>query len=268
MEGLPLTEGNAMHGPTWACWALLVTALWPTAAPVQLICLAAEAEVGTVKSGQPLTHTFTVVNRGPGAVEMIGTLTSCGCVAPLVGERVLAPGQETTVRVEINTLVQAVGPQSWTVTLHSRPVAQAEADDALTLTVRGSVVAEVRIEPTTLILAADAPVPATLTLTDIRPQPLRLLAVRTTLPSLRADLDEAKQDGAGKAVRTVRLTVRPDCPPGRHEAIVSLHTDDPAYADLRVPVTVLKSDRHSVRDSRGGHIDCAGRRPDPGAPGP
>ncbi len=235
-----------MRSRTWACWAILVAAVAAPPAPAQLVCPAPDADAGTVKSGQPLAHAFQVVNRGGVAVEVVGARTSCGCVAPLIRERTLAPGQETTVLLEINTLTQAVGPQSWSVALHSRPVGTADADDVLTLTVRGTVFAEVRVEPTTLVLSAGAPTPV-VTLTDARPRPLNVVDVRTTLPSLQARLGEARQDAAGRVVRTVLLEVRPDCPEGRHEAVLSLTTDDPAYPELRLPVTVRKQARRGVR---------------------
>jgi hypothetical protein len=202
--------------------------------------------VGEVKCGQPLSHSFQVINRGSVAVEVIGARTSCGCMVPLIKERTLAPGQETTVLLEINTLTQAVGPQSWRLTLHSRPVGRPDADDVLPLTVRGTVIAEVRVEPTALVLSADVPAP-TVTLIDSRPRPLNLIDVRTTLPSLQAQVGTVRVNAAGHTVRTVLLEVRPDCPEGRHEAILSLYSDDPAYPELRLPVTVQKSPRSGVR---------------------
>jgi hypothetical protein len=231
---------------SWPCWAIGVVALAAPLSHGQLVCPAPDADAGTVKSGQVLSHAFRVVNRGGVAVEVVGGRTSCGCVAPLIRERTLAPGQETTVLLEINTLTQAVGPQSWSLALHSRPVGSPDADDVLTLTVRGTVVAEVRVEPTTIVLSADAPAPV-VTLTDARPRPLNVVDVRTTLPSLVARLGETRQDAAGRVVRTVLLEVRPDCPVGRQEAVLSLTTDDPAYPELRVPVTVRKQARGGVR---------------------
>src|SRR5262249_34994849 len=62
----------------------------------------------------------------------------------------------------------------------------------------------------------------------------------------QARLGETRQD-AGRVMHAVMLEVRPDCPEGRHEAVLSLTTDDPAYPELRVPVTVRKQARRGVR---------------------
>jgi hypothetical protein len=222
------------------CWAILVGVLTAAPASAQLVCPAADADVGTVKCGQPLSHSFQVVNRGVVAVEVTGARTSCGCLVPLIKQRILAPGQETTVLLEINTLTVAIGPQSWRLTVHSCPVGRPDAEEVLPLTVRGTVIAEVRVEPTTLVLSADAPAPV-VKITDSRPRQLNIVDVRTTLPSLQA------RQVAGKGGYFVQLEVRPDCPEGRHEAILTMTTDDPAYPELRLPVTVQKRSRSGVR---------------------
>jgi hypothetical protein len=41
--------------------------------------------------------------------------------------------------------------------------------------------------------------------------------------------------------------VLPDCPAGRHEALLHLLTNDPAYPELQVPLTVIKRPRLQVR---------------------
>src|SRR5207247_7973875 len=45
----------------------------------------------------------------------------------------------------------------------------------------------------------------------------------------------------------VALEVTDQLPEGKHEVVLSIFTDDPIYRELRVPVTVVKRSRQSVR---------------------
>src|SRR5262249_34757012 len=115
-----------------------------------------EAYAGEVKSGAPLVRRFEMVNRGPAAVE--GQQIGCGCVKPKLEPAVeslpltLPPGGKRTVLVEVNTLSQAEGEQSWQAT-----VVWTEAGRAMEqpLVIRGKVVTEVSVTPAALFVFTD-----------------------------------------------------------------------------------------------------------------
>jgi hypothetical protein len=196
-----------------------------------------------VRGGAPLAHTFTLVNRGAGAVEVTEVKPGCGCLKPRLGRGTLAPGESTTLGVEVNTLTQAEGPNCWRVLVRYQ---EGGRDGELTLDVTAEVVPELSVRPANLVLYTDAALGHALTLTERRERPLGLTAVRTTSPHVRPRVGEARRDPAGGWVRTIGLEVSPDCPEGRHEEMLLLDTEDPLYRELKVPFTVVKRARQAV----------------------
>ncbi len=221
-----------------------LVALAGGAARADLFCPTPTVDVGEVRSGAPLAQPFTLVNRGAEAVEVVGVRPSCGCIRPEVRPLLYPPGQEGALLLEINTLTQAAGPHAWTLQLIYRC---GEKEESLTLTVTARVVTEITVEPPVLALSTDTVIAHEITVTDRRDRPLDLLSVQASLPFVRAGLGEPRRDEQGRWCRGVRVEVLPDCPDGRHEAVLLLLTNDPAYPALKVPLTVTKRPRAGVR---------------------
>ena len=68
---------------------------------------------GDVHAGVPLTHRFTLANRGSDAVEIVQVRPSCGCTTATPDRRRLEPGQSGSLLLEVNTITQPDGPASW-----------------------------------------------------------------------------------------------------------------------------------------------------------
>jgi hypothetical protein len=223
-----------------------------------LHCAAPEAQVGEIKSGAPLTYRYRVVNRGPGIVEVMQLRTSCGCVVPHLEQRMLSPGETTEVALVVNTLAQGAGDRAWSLTL----VYETEGQQAeLPLTLRGRVVSEIRVEPTALHVVTDTTVTQLVQVTDLRPQPLNVTAVHSSAPWIRAQLGDTVRD-VNHLVQNVQVEISADCPEGRRDEMLHLVTDDPAYPDLQVPVTITKRNRGRVR-AFPEEVDLTGAGPGP-----
>ena len=197
---------------------------------------------GTVYNGAPLAHLFTLVNRGPDAVEITDVRSTCGCAAPQLEKRTLRPGEQGTLLLEVSTLALAEGPQSWQTRLVYR---ERDRTGELLLAVTGDVVTEVLVQPAALTLPAEAPGVREITVTDRRAKPLTIRAADSGTTFLRGIVGAAYRDGAA-SVQKVRLEVPADCPEGRHDVALHLYTDDPAYREFSVPVTVVKRPRQLV----------------------
>jgi hypothetical protein len=224
--------------------ALLGLALGAGPARAGLECPEPVAQAGEVRSGTPLAHRFRLVNRGPHAVEITEVHPSCGCLAPRLERRRLAPGEEGALLVEINTLTQAAGTHSWQVRLGYDEEGKA---GELALVLGARVVSEVAVTPPAVLLFTDSALAHEITVSDRRPRPLAVTAVEVSSPSLRARLGEARRDGAGRRVQAVQVEVPADCPAGRHEEVLRIFTDDATYPVLEVPVTVVKRPSQQVR---------------------
>jgi len=209
-------------------------------------------DAGEVRAGAPLSHRFTCVNRGPEVVEITGVESSCGCLTPQLDQRVFQSGERGSISLEVNTLSPAPGPHTWQVKLSCRVVSQVVdtthhsplTTHQLRLTAR--LVREIVVEPAAITIFADSPLQTEIRLTDLRSEPLQLQELHTTSPALQARMTGEELDAAGHLVRRVQLTVGADLSEGRHEEFLSLFSNDPTYAEIKIPVTVVKRSKQRL----------------------
>jgi hypothetical protein len=202
-----------------------------------------KADAGTVKSGAPLVREFAFTNRGAASVEIVEIQGSCGCLKPKLERRVYKPGEGDTLRIEVNTLTQGVGPHSWrTVVRYREGDTVREAD----VTVSGTVVAEIAVEPPQLSIHADRTIAHELRVIDGRGKPFTVTSVQTSSQKLTARVTTEARDDRGRTVRTIQFRVGDDYPAGRRDETLTIYTDDPLYGELKVPVTVVKRVRNRL----------------------
>jgi len=60
-------------------------------------------DFGRVTEGDKLRHVFTVTNDGDAPLVIEKVTTSCGCTAAVVKEKTVSPGDQTEVKVEVDT---------------------------------------------------------------------------------------------------------------------------------------------------------------------
>jgi len=75
-------------------------------------------DFGKVNEGDKVNYTFSFTNKGSSALTIKDVKTSCGCTAALLSQDNLAPGQEGTLKVELDTKNRS-GKMSRTVTVNS-----------------------------------------------------------------------------------------------------------------------------------------------------
>jgi hypothetical protein len=222
-------------------FVLVVLAAGPARAGLE--CPEPVANGGEVRSGVTLRHVFRLVNRGPAAVDVTDVRSSCGCLVPRVDRRHLAPNEEGSLPVEVNTLRQGAGSHNWRIVV--RYVEDGKPGE-LSVILAARVISEVRVEPPALSIHTEAGIAHVLTVTDRRPRPLAVRAVESSMQELRVCVGGAGRDSSGLSGTTVRVEVPADFPEGRHVGVLRILTDDPTYAELEVPVTVVKRPAQQV----------------------
>lgn len=75
-------------------------------------------DFGKVNEGDKVNYTFSFANKGSSVLTVKDIRTSCGCTAALLSQDNLAPGQEGTLKVELDTKNRS-GKMSRTVTISS-----------------------------------------------------------------------------------------------------------------------------------------------------
>lgn len=247
-----LAKGYQRHMPSFR-FAIPVVLLLATQARSELRVPAPVVNLGEVKAGLPLTHTFELINDGPGIVEILDTRGSCGCVVGKVEPRVIQPGERGTLTLRMHTLGQAAGPHLWKATVGYR---QGGMEKDITVGVQVRLVTEVTVQPATLTVITDGDLIQLVTLTDQRAKPLQVHGVQTSTPGLKARLLDQKTGTA-----RIELETRKDLSPGRHDEMLTIDTDDPGYRQLQVPVTIIKTSQTVVAvpsrvEMQGGTTSC------------
>jgi Protein of unknown function (DUF1573) len=217
--------------------AALAMTMTPASARADLRFTEPAAHAGIVYAGVPLVHEFLFVSQGPEAVAILEAHASCGCAQPRLSKDNFGANEKGSVTLEVNTLSQAPGPHTWTVTLKYR-VGNFAREVELQLHAR--LITEVTVQPAALIVFADRIAQHDVLLTDCRDEPLEILDVHASSAKLLPRIGESTRDAQGHTIRKISLAVADDYPDRRHDEILAIYTDDPRYREIRVPVTVLK----------------------------
>lgn len=209
----------------------------------ELECPQPVVDKGEVRSGLPLSHRFAFRNGGALAVDITDVHPSCGCLAPKLDKRHLQPGESGELLLEVNTLTQPAGLNSWRITLHYK---SGQAEQQMSLFIRAQIVTEITVEPPSLAIYTDTAIHHEITVIDRRTEPLIVRAAPTSSPHVRTQLGELRRDAAGHWRRTIRVEVLADCPEGTHAETLRICTSDPLYSELKVPFTIVKRARRLV----------------------
>ncbi|MBI4516385.1 MAG: DUF1573 domain-containing protein [Deltaproteobacteria bacterium] len=201
----------------------------PPPQPPRLSFAAASYDFGTVEQGAPIEAAFALRNAGGSELSVHHLKSACGCAATLAARTVPAGGGGV-INVRCDS-ARASGSISRTVTVYSNDPAQPFA----TLTLRGTVAAEIAADPPALYLGA-------LRRAERGQNQVRIVSRRPLRLSLRPDagpvLEASLVDSpAAPAEKTLALSVKADAPLGRFSTAVVIATDSPRHPTLNVPVT-------------------------------
>lgn len=215
-----------------------------TAPPATLTADAAAVDRGAVKAGPLLKHTFRVTNAAAEPVTITALESGCGCVRRSVSKNDLKPGEAADVTIEVNTLTQADGPQSWLLKLKHRraSAAKADPDELLELRLAAKLTHEVSVSPPMVSVSTEGEATATIMLTDKRATPLKISKLVSSSSHVTAKLRDAKTPGT----QVIDLAVAADLAVGTHDETIVLHTTDTEYAELRVPARIVKRAKDAV----------------------
>lgn len=216
---------------------VLTAVLAPGLGRAELTCPQPVHDAGSVRSGVLLRHRFEL--RDPtGRARLSGVKAGCGCL-----EARLIPGEPAVVQVAISTATQAAGPNLWRAVVRYQ---DGDQPRELPLYVRAELIRELQLTPASLLLHTATPIQHAFTLTERRDRPLGIQAAGCRSPHVRLTAGEPRRQADGW-VRQVRLEVLPGCPEGRHEDVLTLHTDDPLCPELKAPFTIVKQSAGTVQ---------------------
>jgi hypothetical protein len=219
----------------------LTLLLLVAAQPPGLTVDAAIVDRGDVLGGPVLKQTFRVTNAHPSdTLSLTGLDSTCGCLRRSISRNELKPGETADVTVEINTLTQPDGPQTWLFKLRHRPkdAAKEEPDDEMQLRLKAKLSREVTVSPPMVAITTSTDATTTITLTDKRAKPLSVKALTTTSSLITATLANNQ--------KSIELKFAKDFTAGTHDDMLVITTNDPQYSELRVPIQFIKKSAQAV----------------------
>jgi hypothetical protein len=194
-------------------------------------------DLGTVAPTDQAAVRFRFQNMGTGPVSLQEPKASCGCLQPRLEKTSLRPGEVSEMIVRVRTANTEPGPKEYRIELpytDSRP-------HVTRLLFRVTLPPkQVLVRPAALIFyqLSGNPSEQILEVLDQREKPLSVLAANTTSPLADAEVLEPSRNDEGLAVQRVKITIAGEVPPGRHEAVVRILTDDDVYSQLTVPLKI------------------------------
>ncbi len=210
----------------------------------QLQCDKPVAEAGAVKCGAALVHRFLLINTGTETITLTGLTPSCGCLAPSADRSVLKAGQESELTLEVNTLTQASGPQTWHARVQYRCGTETRE---LKLTLNARIETEILVTPAALNISTSSALSHEIIVTDLRDKPFAITGASVASPYIHITPGHPRRNADGKLTWLVTVDVQSGLAEGRHEDRILIETDDPTYPRLVVPLRIEKRARTHVR---------------------
>ncbi len=197
-----------------------------------------QASVGEVTANKPLVHVFHLENTGTKPLTIVDVRRTCACAKYDLGEKSLAPGQKTALRVNFNLLTQPEGPGQWNVGV-VYAVEGREEKAELALSVSAKVKKDVWVEPVSLVMIGEKDLSGLVTVFDRRGKALTVTGARLGVDQVTSKVDPANVKDVVKH-QAIRLTVGENLPVGSYVDELAIDTDDPEYREIRIPVRIVK----------------------------
>lgn len=182
---------------------------------------------------------FRFTNLSDRPVKILNLKPSCGCLKPRLDKRNFAPGETGQFFVQVSTAGEQPGPRAYTIEVEYE---DPEPQKTL-LTFRMELPPrQVYITPRAVLVYVfdENTTEKEITVTDNRLNPITITGVDSPAKFITAAVAETKtEDGVQKSRIAVKVL---PVPMGRHNTYVRVHTDDPKFPVLSVPVIVH---RHS-----------------------
>ena len=219
--------------------AILLVLTFPAIASAQLRFEAPTANLGELRGGLAYGHRFAFVNEGQGPIEITDIRLGCGCLAPVLDQRVYQPSEKGSLLMHIRTLGQPEGPRTWQAHVQYRHAGKVHES---TLVLAARIRNEITIEPSIVAMTVKTTLKQELLITDHRLKPMTVSKVLASSPAIRVAV-QSISDGATKVILEVSgaaLTA------GRQEEMIHIYTDDPHYRHLQVPITLTRPEQTDV----------------------
>ncbi len=226
------------HRVLWAS-ALLAAACSPPGEPSsgpqqppKIVFHQTTYDFGHADQGTKLTHVYTFHNAGGLDLVVDNVRTSCDCAAAVTAARVIPSRSVGSIEATFDT-TNDLGRETRTITVYSNDPAQ----PVTTLTMLADVDADVAADPPQLYVghvARGQAAPNEVRLVIANTAAVAVGPIETNGKVVEASVLDAAPLSKGKRLR---VTIRPDAPPGRFKEAVRVRTSSRRRPVLTIGVT-------------------------------
>lgn len=225
--------------------------------------------LGAVAAQRSHAAAFSFTNRGDQAMKLRRLETSCGCLTQQLEQKIVLPGEDGRFRLWIQTASQTAGEKQYTCKVIYGP-----ADDP-SVEYQADLIFRVTLPEQSVVVTPKAMIfhqpnsqvtERTVDVTDLRSKRLQVTGVKSrsallSLQTLPASDLTTRERGEG-VVGRISVSVGA-VPPGTHNAVIEISTDDEEFDQLIVPVLIYGPE--STTDAGSDHTDTTAR-PDSDVP--
>ncbi len=194
-------------------------------------------DLGPTQPVVELQGKFRFRNRGTKPVALKEVRPSCGCLQPLVSGKEFAPGEDGQIMLRMRPANESPGKKEYYAdVIYTDPEPrEVRITFKLELPERGLMV-----KPRAILVyqLSDEKTVQELKIIDSRDKPARIKDVSVNNPLVAVELGERRPGEAGGIESIVQVMVDGKVSPGRHDAVITVLTDDPDTPELRVPVII------------------------------
>lgn len=185
---------------------------------------------------------FSFVNHGTQPIHIDAIRPSCGCVTTRIAKQDFAAGEKGEFYLQVDTANEDAGYKEYTaeVTYTGNKTETAEVEFRMILPEK-----KLSVRPRALIFYHfnDKDVSTQkLVLTDYRKANFEITKVESSLDFVRPVMGSSKKDSNGIPQASVHVTVTENVPKGRHQTNVVIHTTDPDYPKIEVPILIERGE--------------------------
>lgn len=201
--------------------------------------------LGAVPVQRSHAATFLFTNRGDQAMKLRRLETSCGCLSQQVDQDVISPGETGQFNLWIQTASQTAGNKQYTCKAVYGPVDQPEIEYKADLVFRITLPKRsVVITPRAMIFHQpnDQVTERSVDISDLRQNRLKVLEATSQSPWLNVSVipssgftNREREEGVVGRLNVAVGAV----PPGTHDAVILVTTDDKEFDALTVPVRIF-----------------------------
>jgi hypothetical protein len=195
--------------------------------------------LGDLRGGPVYSHRFEFVNDSAKPIEIVDFRLGCGCLQPLLDQRVYQPGEKGTLHINIRTLGQPQGGRTWQAQVQYR---DAGMPAECAIAIGANLHNEISVEPSIVAMTVETALRQEITIKDHRKSPMKIISVRVSTPAIGVIM----QPTSGGITKVTIEVSRAGLTAAKQDELLTIYTDDPHYRHLQVPIMLTKAQRNKV----------------------